>query len=97
MQIYSKKKVTDLVIQELVRQGLENKKERFNMLKKIEKLMNTKKKPIYFITFTATDCRDGYETAKGLHSLLTKYNVNAILMPCFGVKNFEPQIIEIKE
>lgn len=97
MQVYSKKKVENLVIDELVRQGLENKKEHFNMLKKIEKLMNTKKKPIYFITFTAANCRDGYETAKGLHSLLMKHNVNAILMPCFGVKNFEPQIIEIKE
>ena len=94
MQIYSKKKVTDLVIQELVRQGLENKKQHFNMLTHLEKLMSTKKKPVYLISFTAEHRQDGYETAKALHSLLVKNNVNAILMPC--AKERDISVVEIK-
>ena len=50
MQIYSKKKVENLIINELFNQGVE--KEQISIPKTIDKLMNTKKKPVYLISFT---------------------------------------------
>ena len=96
MQIYSKKKVENLVIDELVRQGFANKKEHFNTLITLEKLINTKKKPIYLISFSAEHMHDWVETARVLQSVLIKNNVKAILIPSFSNEDGRLQVREIK-
>ena len=93
MQIYSKKKVENLIINELFNQGVE--KEQISIPKTIDKLMNTKKKPVYLISFTTENYHTGYETAIELQKILKANNIQAILLPC--IKDMEINVAEIKE
>lgn len=96
MQIYSKKKVKEIVVQNLAQQGGENEEKA--ILKQLDKIYNhyNKKNPIYLIMIEASAQwvagGRGLELSKALH----KYGVQYIIIPCVGRREDNITIAEIK-
>lgn len=97
MQIYSKKKVEELVVQNLAQQGGE--KEEKVILKQLYKVYNhyNKKHPIYLVMIEAPSqwVAAGYGTE--LAKMFRRCNIQAIVVPCAGRREYSVEIAEVKE